>query len=179
MRVTRTGGTRIGTTAVQTRAEAEAISPELPSLAHDVTNDLMRLLEVNAQAYLREEEQLGGTLVEVEGEDAGLLIGRRGETLQALEFVVNLILSRRVQQQARVPLDVEGYRERRYRSLRNLAQRMAERVANTGRSVTLNPMSPAERRVIHLALANHPRVLTESVGEGTDRKVTIQARRGG
>ena len=100
--------------------------------------------------------------MDIEGEDSGLLIGRRGETLRALQFMVNLIIGRR--DQGRVILDVEGYRERRYASLRALAGRVADRVASTKQSITLEPMSANERRAIHMALEGNTRVTTESAG---------------
>ena len=113
--------------------------------------------------------------LDIEGEDSGLLIGRRGETLRALQFTVNLIVGQTTR--ARVILDVEGYRERRYSSLRALAARVAERVTSTGRPITLEPMAPNERRVVHMALANNPRVDTESTGVGESRKITVLPKR--
>ena len=109
--------------------------------------------------------------IDIEGDDSGLLIGRRGETLRALQFIVNLIVNQRTE--GRVMLDIEGYRERRYASLRTLASQVAERVANTGRSVTLEPMASNERRIIHMTLSEHPQVITESTGIGAGRKITI------
>lgn len=109
----------------------------------------------------------------IDGEDAGLLIGRRGETLSSLQFLVNFILSRKTQGRVNVAIDVEGYRERRNEVLRAMALRMAERASSTGRSVTMDPMPARERRIIHLALAGHAKVTTQSVGEGEERKVTI------
>lgn len=117
-----------------------------------------------------------GALIDIQGEDSGLLIGKRGETLQALQLLVNLILGDR-QSHALVIIDVEFYRERRSRSLQALAMRVAERVAATGRPITLEPMPAAERRVIHLALADHPDVTTESTGDGQQRKVTVMLRK--
>ncbi len=123
-------------------------------------------------------EERPSLVFDIEGEDAGLLIGRKGETLGALQFLVNLILMRRSANPVRVTIDVEGYKARRQESLKNLALQMAERVSLTGRSIAMEPMSPAERRVIHMALANHPRVTTQSVGVGESRKVTLIPRRG-
>jgi len=113
--------------------------------------------------------------MDIEGEDSGLLIGRRGETLRALQFIVNLVVGQRTD--GRVVLDVEGYRERRYASLRALATRVAERVSDTGRSFTMEPMSPNERRIIHVTLADHPQISTESTGLGESRKVTVHPRK--
>lgn len=118
--------------------------------------------------------------IEVEGDDSGLLIGRRGETLRAFQFVLNLMLARQATEgQGRVVLDVERYKERRARTLRDLALRAADRVSSSGRSITLEPMPANERRTIHVSLAGHPRVTTESTGDGDGRQVTIMPRRGG
>ena len=116
--------------------------------------------------------------IEIAGDDSGLLIGRRGETLRAIQFIVNLMLVQQdTPQQGRVILDVEHYKENRARTLRDLALRMADRVATSGRSVTLEPMPANERRVIHVTLADHPRVSTASEGFGDTRKVSIMPRR--
>jgi spoIIIJ-associated protein len=112
---------------------------------------------------------------DIAGEDAALLIGRRGETLRVLQFIVNLLVSQRAD--GRVVLDVEGYRERRYDALRILASRVAERVAATGNSVTLEPMPANERRIIHITMAEHPEVTTESTGMGESRKITVSPQR--
>ncbi|MBM3940742.1 MAG: protein jag, partial [SAR202 cluster bacterium] len=113
-------------------------------------------------------------VIEIEGADAGLLIGRRGETLQSFQFLVNMSLNRQGGENARVVLDVEQYRQRRQSQLRAMAQRMAERAVQSGRTVTLEPMSPADRRIIHMTLAENKKVITESVGDGNERRVTIK-----
>ena len=147
---------------------------EVTSVGQSIVNELLKHMKVTAQVYLQDAPE--GPVLEIEGEDSGLLIGRRGETLQSLEYLVNFLLSRRLERRARIQIDVEGYKERRYRSLRQIAQRTAERVSRSGRPQGLNPMTPAERRVVHMALANNARVTTESVGEGPDRKVIVNPR---
>lgn len=114
-------------------------------------------------------------IIEVTGQDSGLLIGRHGESLRALQFIVNMMLNRQPAsgEGGRVLLDVEQYRQRRNRVLRDLALRVADRVAASGRTITLEPMPPGERRSIHIALADHPRVQTSSVGVGDQRKVSV------
>jgi spoIIIJ-associated protein len=116
-------------------------------------------------------------VLDIHGEDLGLLIGRRGDTLASLQYMVNLIVSRKIKAQQLVGIDVEGYRRRREESLRGLALRMADRVRRTGRSVTLEPMPANERRIVHLTLADDPDVLTVSMGEGDSRKVAVTPRR--
>ena len=112
----------------------------------------------------------------VEGADEeamGLLIGRRGETLRSLPFMVNLLVSRKVQKWPQVVVDVGNSRQRRQESLEGLARRMAERVRQSGRPLTLEPMGAYERRIVHLALRADPTVYTESSGEGENRKIVI------
>lgn len=112
----------------------------------------------------------------VEGADEeamGLLIGRRGETLRSVQFMVNLLVSRKVQKWPQVVVDVGNYRQRRQESLEGLARRMADRVRQSGRPLTLEPMGAYERRIVHLALRPDPTVYTESSGEGENRKVVI------
>lgn len=112
----------------------------------------------------------------VEGADEeamGLLIGRHGDTLRSLQFVVNLLMSRRVQKWPQIVVDVGNYRQRRQESLEGMARRMADRVRQSGRPMQLEPMGSFERRVIHLVLRADPTVYTESTGEGENRKIVI------
>jgi spoIIIJ-associated protein len=112
-------------------------------------------------------------VLDVEGDDLGILIGRRGLTLSSLQYVLNLIVAKKVKHRVSLGVDVDGYRRRREQALMTLARRMADRVRGTGRSVTLEPMPPNERRIVHLALADDPAVMTVSIGEGDARKVAI------
>jgi len=109
----------------------------------------------------------------ITGDDLGILIGRRGQTLMALQFICRLIVSQRTKAWSPLVLDVEGYKQRRTEALRALAIRMAEQVASRGTPFTLEPMPAYERRVIHVTLSDHPDVTTESIGEGDSRKVVI------
>ncbi len=118
-------------------------------------------------------------LLDIMGEDLGILIGRRGETLAALQYMVRLMLNQATGHWVNVVVDVEEYKARRERNLRQLALRMAEQAVATRRTVKLEPMPPAERRVIHLALRNHPGVTTVSEGVGDARRVTIVPKRQG
>lgn len=115
-------------------------------------------------------------VLDVQGDDLGMLIGRRGETLVSLQYMLNLMLARRTATRVMVGVDVGGYRRRREESLRSLAMRTADRVRASGQSVTLEPMPPNERRIIHIALSDNPDVLTVSIGEGEGRKVAITPR---
>ncbi len=112
-------------------------------------------------------------MVDIEGDDLSVLIGHRGETLSALQYITRLIVARELGRATPVVIDVAGYRARRERQLRQLARRMADEAVEQGKTMTLEPMPPGERRIIHLELREHDRVYTESVGEGDQRKVTI------
>jgi spoIIIJ-associated protein len=107
------------------------------------------------------------------GTDLSILIGHRGETLAALQYITRLIVGKELHRPLPIVLDVEGYRARRERQLRQLAQRMAQQAVERGRTMTLEPMPANERRIIHIELRDHAQVTTESIGEGEHRKVTI------
>ena len=126
---------------------------------------------------LAEEDQPPPVVLNITGDDLGILIGRRGETLRALQYLVRLMVSHRLKHWTNLVVDVESYLIRRRRSLESIAQRVAEQVARSGRSQALEPMPPYERRVIHVTLRKHPQVTTQSVGEGERRKVTIIPKR--
>jgi spoIIIJ-associated protein len=112
-------------------------------------------------------------LVDIQGNDLSILIGRRNEVLNALQYITSLILGKELGHWVPLLIDVQGYRLRRERQLRQIARRMADQTIHTGRRQTLEPMPANERRIIHLELRDHPRVTTESVGEEPNRKVTI------
>ena len=169
----------LGFGAEPARIRVKLLSPPSGLIATSklIVDNLLRTMDASATTSMRtngssdnnDDENI--VEIDIEGDDSGLLIGRRGETLRALQFIVNLIVNQRTE--GRVMLDIEGYRERRYASLRTLASQVAERVANTGRSVTLEPKASNERRIIHMTLSEHPQVITESTGIGAGRKITI------
>mgnify|MGYP000886614054 FL=1 len=115
--------------------------------------------------------------INITGRDMGLLIGRKGETLNAVQFILGLMVNREVEEKVRVLLDVEDYRLRREDSLKSLAVKLSERVKKTRRSVVMRPMSPHERRVVHTALQGDPDIVTFSQGEEPNRKVVISLKR--
>ena len=145
------------------------------ALATDAVSKILQAAGVNVSRTLRaaNDPEVGGPIIDLTGEDSGLLIGRRGQTLQALQFLVNLIVRKKLGENVRVLLDVERYRQRRETSLRDMATKVAARVAQSNRSITLEPMPPADRRIVHTTLTDHPGVTTESTGVGEGRKVTI------
>ncbi|HXF50499.1 MAG TPA: RNA-binding cell elongation regulator Jag/EloR [Dehalococcoidia bacterium] len=168
---------------VTPRASAGGPGGEDTETALEVLRELLRLMGIEATVSARAPETPGDgvgmakAVLDVNGEDLGILIGRRGETLAALQYTVNLIVGRKFDGQSVFSVDVEGYRRRREQTLRRLALRMAERVKETGRPVTLEPMPANERRIVHLALAQDPKVVTASLGEGENRKVSISLKR--
>jgi spoIIIJ-associated protein len=122
------------------------------------------------------EEDPPTIFIDILGQDLGLLIGRRGEHLAHLQYIVNLIANKRLGDYTRVIVDVEAYRTRREESLIALAERVARQVSRSGRPIVLEPMPPNERRVVHMTLREHPEVATESNGEGQDRRITVMPR---
>ena len=150
-------------------------SPDIVTVSREVINNLISNMGVNVICNLRQSdsEDVGGPVFEIEGDDSGLLIGRKGETLRSLQFLVRYLVSKKTGQRANLSLDVEGYDERRRQSLSNLANRVSQRVVKTGRSIELEPMNARERRVVHMALSDRDDVFTESSGSGEDRRVVI------
>jgi len=156
-------------------------------LAIESLTRLLEFMEIDCEVTLRAPETPGDGLgrasavLDVDGDDLGLLIGRHGTTLAALQYMVNVMVNRKMGTRVLVNIDAEHYKRRREETLRGLARRMADRVRQTSRSITLEPMPAAERRIIHLVLAEDELVTTGSVGEGEDRKVVIypsRSRRG-
>lgn len=166
------------TALVQAQQEGDTAA-----VAKEALEELLKRMKLTAQVEIgsdtpeTSESEAAPIALEVKGDDLGILIGRRGETLAALQYILRLIVAHR--QKARVPLtiDIEGYRQRRYRSLRELALRLAQKAISTGQSMTLEPMPADERRIVHLALSVNPDVVTQSIGEGEMRKVVIMPRK--
>lgn len=149
-------------------------------LAAQTLEDLLARLKVaetvtvTAQwGAVDEEDGERSLLVDVRGDDLSILLGRRGETLAALQYVARLLLAKQLSHGVNLVVDVEGFRQRRQEQLRRMARRTAEQVVQRGRAIALEPMPPDERRLVHLELRDHPSVYTESLGEGNKRKVTI------
>lgn len=165
----------IGSEPAKVRVSLITGSTAGASAALGVVNDLLDAMHVDVTPTIRSSGTGPDdpTVVDIQGEDAGLIIGRRGETLRALQYVANIVLGRREDDAGPIVVDVEGYRDRRQQQVSVLAERMAERAISSGRSVELDAMSAADRRLVHVALADDKGVTTESTGEGTQRRVTI------
>ncbi len=169
----------IGAELARVRVTKISQGPSAAALAVETVGRILQAAGVSVSRTLRSanDPEVGGPIIDLTGDDSGLLIGRRGQTLQALQFLVNLIVRKEFGDEVRVALDVERYRERRENSLRDMASKVAARVAQTSRSVTLEPMTAADRRIVHTTLTDHPGVTTESMGVGEDRKVTIMPKK--
>ncbi|MCJ7512484.1 MAG: Jag N-terminal domain-containing protein [Anaerolineales bacterium] len=151
---------------------------EAVSTARVVVESLLERMEIDAAVDAvwgepSDEKDRRPLLVNIRGGDLSLLIGRKGETLAALQYITRLIVAKETQRPVAVVVDVQGYRARREEQLRQLAKRMAEQAVERGRTMILEPMPANERRIIHLELRDHPQVTTESTGEADQRKVTI------
>jgi len=149
-------------------------------ITREVLEEMLYKMEVKAtiayqeQAIVQESERPAPPIVfDIEGDELGILIGRRGQTLACLQYIVRLIVSHKVKALTLIVIDVNGYKQHRYKSLNNMANRVAEEVEANEKSFELEPMPAYERRIIHMALADHPGVTTESTGIGEARKVVI------
>jgi len=173
--------------------EAEAESSETTVVAYEdadedaqvgaqTLQEILTRMEIEGKVVLHRaqstrEGEHTHWILNITGNQMNRLIGRYGETLTALQYITRLIVSRRLQRRANIIVDAGGYKAKRSERLRQLAQRMADQATRQGRTVTLEPMPPHERRIIHLTLRKRPDVTTKSIGEGKDRKVTISPAR--
>ena len=154
----------------------------MAALAVELLTETVRLMGFEADVVASWQEPDADNdepylLLNLHGRDLGALIGRRGETLGNLQYLLRLMVNQRLHQWKNIVVDVEQYRQHRAEHLMQLAQRSAEQVARSGRPLSLEPMPPNERRIIHLALRDNTNVYTESSGEGERRKIQILPRR--
>lgn len=158
--------------------EVETPSREDVEITVDVLQHILHYMNIRAAVQVRSTNPL---TLNIQGinENLGLLIGRRGETLAALQLLVSLIVGHRTKHRMRIIVDAENYRERREENLRSLALRVAQQVRNYRRSIALEAMPPHERRIVHIALADSKDISTESMGEGEARRVVISLKRPG
>ncbi len=145
------------------------------AVAKDTAEELLDNMGIDAAVIFKggSGDEDSPIVLDIVGDDLGILIGRRGETPSSLQVRLNLMVGTRLESWVRVAIDVEGYRARREESLRGLAERVAERVRRTGQTIALEPMPANERRIVHLALQESPYVTTESSGSGEDRRVNV------
>jgi len=161
--------------------QPSAVSDEDAETARGTLERMLDLLEfpnlVTVRAVERDRDSTN-VVLDVAGDDVGLLIGRHGETLASVQFLLNACLGQTLPRNTRIIVDVEHYRDRREQSLRGIAMRTADLVRRERRAVTLQPMPPNERRIIHLTLQSSPYVSTESTGEGPERRVVVSPKAG-
>jgi spoIIIJ-associated protein len=160
--------------------EMPAEQKEIYEATKEVLENLLSLMDLPAKVSPSDEftvtddnGELTSVGLNIEGDDLGIIIGRRGQTMGSLQQVVRLIMSHKMQVKVPIVIDVENYKQRRCEGLRILANRLAEQVRVRKTPFSMEPMPAFERRIIHLALADHPDVTTESTGFGDSRKVVI------
>lgn len=157
--------------------ESAKEEPEEVSIARETVNIILEKMHVNADVSVRmgegDENRVQPVLIDIEGNDLSFLIGRKAETINALQFITSLMVGRELGRWVPLQIDVQHYRKRREEELRKLARRIAEQVISTGRKQVLEPMPPNERRIVHIELRDNPNVETESVGQDPKRKVTV------
>lgn len=171
--------------SAETPQPEEATDEVLVQFSVELLTKMIQLLGFNAEIVPTWKEADDNTgeyderflLLDIHGADLGVLIGRRGETLDNIQYLLRLMVNQRLRQWKNIVVDVEQYKARRVTQLTQLAMRMAEQVTTSGRAISLEPMPANERRVVHLALRDHPTVYTESTGDGERRKVNIVAKR--
>ncbi len=144
----------------------------IPEGAPQILSDLLTLMNMPSEIKLREDG-----IIEIQGDGSGIIIGKRGATLDALQFIVNRILNKDRSEPVYVTIDTEGYRKRHMEHLRSMAMKMGQKARRTGQSVSLERMNPYDRRIIHLALKNDSRVNTKSIGDGIFKKIVIIPRK--
>ncbi|MDE0631490.1 MAG: Jag N-terminal domain-containing protein [Caldilineaceae bacterium] len=158
-------------------AEGDADDAELEDLAFDLLNQMLVHLGIKAEIEVswqeNPEDSDRALSLNVVGEDLGFLIGRNGETLSSMQYLIRLMVNQELHRWKNIVIDIDGYKQRRAEQLSQLAHRLAEQVVASGRPASLEPMPPNERRLVHIALRNHERVYTASTGEDTRRKVQI------
>ena len=172
----------LGAEEARIRVESLVSTPkkesDIADAARGILETLLSLMGVTASVVsparsFAEGEDTAPITFDIKGDDLGILIGRRGQTLSCLQYIVRLIVGHQTEVWVPIIIDVEEYKQRRFEELQALAWRIAEQVKAGGESFTLEPMSAYERRIIHLTLAEHPDVTTRSIGEGEARKVVV------
>ena len=158
------------------RVQEEAIPPEILEMAQEILNEILTLARLEGKVVCdRDDPQFP---LKIEGEDASLFIGREGQTLDALEYILNRAVHKRNGNKGpQIHIDTQDYRIKRIENLRHMALRNAKKAKSSGRQVVLQPMSPRDRRIVHITLKDFHGVSTKSVGEGSWKKVIIVPKR--
>lgn len=163
----------IGTKLAKIRVTVKPLDPM--QVAQNFLEEIFCLMKLEIQ--IEKIATLDSTIFNIRGNDLGILIGKHGQTLDALQYLTNLTANRDAEAKVRIVLDVEDYRQRRTDTLNRLANRMADNVKRRGEKVVLEPMSSNERKIIHMALQNDQRIVTYSEGEEPYRKIVIALKR--
>ncbi len=174
----------LGIGAEEARILVEPVTPtpeqDAAELAKDILQELLKLMGFQSTVSVEkpfigyEDDTNAPITFNISGDDdIGILIGRHGQTMASLQYLLRIILAHRMPESPAILVDVDGYKQRRYEALRETAKRLAEQVKMRRIPFTLEPMPAIERRIIHLALANDPNIMTQSTGEGDSRKVVI------
>jgi len=160
-------------------ADIAPVTDEVALAALEILRTILRHMNLPVSVEVASIDPLTLNIRTSDENLKGVFIGRRSETLSALQLIVNLMLNRKLQDRFHVIVDIEHYRQRRDENLRSLALRVAQQVQQTQRSMMLEPMSPYERRIVHMTLQDLPSVTTQSTGEGEQRRVVISLKRAG
>ena len=167
----------IGSKPAVIRAAVKIEKLTVPEVAENFLHDVFNAMNMAVTVDVDYDEDKKTMDIEISGDEMGVLIGKRGQTLDSLQYLVSLVVNKEVEEYIRVKLDSENYRERRRETLENLAKNIAYKVKRTKRSVSLEPMNPYERRIIHSALQNDKYVTTYSEGEEPFRRVVVTLKR--
>lgn len=146
-------------------------SGERVFIVKDLIDSILNYMKINVNIVFKDED--GAVVVDMEGEESNLLIGKTGRTLESLQYIISRILKKKTQDRVRAHIDIEGYMQRKKEKLENMALKLAEKAKNTREAVGIENLSPADRRIVHLALQNYSGIKTTSTGEGPLRKVLI------
>lgn len=164
---------------VKKMAETKSVNAvDVENVAKKFLNEVLKAMKIEAVVVVAYEEEEGAVSIDIQGEDMGILIGKRGQTLDSLQYLTSLVLNKETSSYMKVKLDTENYRERRRVTLENLAKNIAYKVKRTKHSVSLEPMNPYERRIIHSTLQSDKFVETHSEGEEPYRKVVVTLKKG-
>ena len=163
---------KVSLKANQRQSPSQSPEQEVRQVVEDLLNRMKIDYQINQIEY-----EAGRVRINIVGNDMGLLIGRKGETLNAVQYIIGLILNRNREERLRVVLDVEDYRKKREESLEALALRLSDKVKRTRKNVVMRPMSSQERRIVHTILQEDPQISTFSLGDEPNRKVVISLKK--
>ena len=167
----------IGSKPAIIKAAVKVEEMSVEEVAENFLNDIFTAMKMNVTVEVKYQEEDKTMDIELSGEEMGVLIGKRGQTLDSLQYLVSLVVNRETEDYVRVKVDTEDYRQRRKETLENLAKNIAYKVKKTRRPVSLEPMNPYERRIIHSALQNDKYISTHSEGDEPFRRVVVTYKR--